>query len=99
MAAVIRGQTIGLTFRVHMRGILADPNRLLVKLVAPDGTRTEFEYGAPPAGYRFSRTGQGEYSLEFEPQQAGTWVYRVEARGDAVAVAEGRFEVRESFLE
>lgn len=73
--------------------VAVDPTAVFCKVRKPDGTITQYTYGADAALVKQS---PGSYYLDVEATAAGVWYYRFYSTGVGQAAGETSFRVRTS---
>lgn len=70
-----------------------DPTTVSLEVMPPDsGSPDTYTY----AGSQISRTDAGDYYIDIEASQEGTWYYRWVSTGTGQGAVEGQFEVAPS---
>lgn len=73
--------------------VLADPTTLIFKMIEPDQTYTEYEYGTDE---ELVKDSTGKYHVYWDCITPGIHYWRYEATGSVVAAEEADFYVRKS---
>lgn len=79
----------------NVAGTAVDPTAVFVKYKDPGGTVTTLTYGVDAALVRDSA---GNYHVDIDADEAGTWTYRFFSTGTGQAANEKRFTVLASDL-
>lgn len=83
---------ISCTF-TDVNGVAVDPTTVTVKYENPSGTETVFVYGTDA---EVVKSAVGVYYVLVDVDETGTWYYRFDGAGAAVAASEAEFYVRSS---
>ena len=70
-----------------------DPSTVTFRLLRPDKTKLVYVYETDD---ELTQLSEGVYEVEIPITKSGTWIYRFEGTGDAVAAEEASFNVRKS---
>lgn len=71
-----------------------DPTTVVLKVQAPSGTITEFTY----ASGAVTKSATGVFYYDYLPTTFGSYVYRWEGTGNAIASGQGSFYVEDRLL-
>lgn len=93
---VVIGQALRITASfTNVNGVLADPSALRIRVRAPDGTVTPYQYGSAAEVVKEST---GKYHANIAMLQAGTYKWRWEADAPNAGAAEGLIVVKKSIV-
>lgn len=77
-------------------GTATDPTAVLLTIKKPDLSVLAYGWPTPGASGGLTRESAGRFYVEVTYDMAGTWNYRLEGTGAAVAAEEGRVKVNRS---
>lgn len=87
----VMGQRLRLEARFTVNKILTDPTDIFFYVFAPtDLVTTIFQYGVDA---ELVRAGVGEYYVDIDLDEKGTWEWRYASTGAVVAAGQGKFRV------
>lgn len=95
MAAVTEydpGDVARITAAFTVAGEATDPTAVTFRILEPDGTATEYAYGADA---ELEKTGTGNYRVDWPVAQEGWHYYRFTGTGTAAAMEQGEFYSRQ----
>jgi hypothetical protein len=87
------GDLIRVSAAFASAGAAIDPTAVTVKYRAPVAGTTTLVYGVDAD---LVKDDTGEYHVDIDADEEGTWYYRFESTGTGQAAAEGAFRVRVS---
>ena len=84
------GDSIRLAASFNIKNVLTDPSSVTLKVQDPSENEDSYTYGAA----QITKDATGQYHKDITLDEVGTWYFRFEGTGAAVAAGEGNFEVR-----
>ena len=92
LITVWKGQLVKCSGVFTIDGAEADPDVVKVTITNPSGESTTYTYGTDA---ELVKASTGNYSVNVDADEAGTWYYRFWSTGDGQASEQSNFEVRE----
>lgn len=86
------GDSVRLAVGFTIRNTLTDPTTVTLKVQDPSDNETDYTYALAEV----IKDGVGQYHKDITLDEVGTWYYRFEGTGAAVAAEENSFAVRET---
>ena len=87
MTTYTTGATVRVSAAFTTNGAAVDPSTVTCKIQNPSGTVTTYTY----AGGTVTRDSLGNYHVDIDANQDGTWLWRFSSTGTGKAADEGRW--------
>ena len=84
------GDSVRLAVSFNIKNVLTDPTTVTLKVQDPSENETDYTYALSEV----TKDATGQYHKDITLDEVGTWYYRFEGLGAAVAAGEDNFEVR-----
>lgn len=91
----IEGQTVSMTARFTLDGVLTDPTTITLKVKDPEGTISEYTYALS----QITKVSTGIYNKDIALNTPGLWIYRYIATGSVATVGERKIYANASQID